>query len=273
MLMPSAFVRCALPRVLTGLCGALLTAQLWAADTKTLTIGVENLYYLPISQYSNGQYQGFARELLDAFAKDQGYKIEYRALPVPRLYSSFFEGEIDFKFPDNPNWQADKRAGKPIVYSEPVAQFVDGVLVPANHPQRKTLTPDQIRTLGTVSGFTPWAWLDRIKAGKTTLTENTNLESLSRQVLAGRVDGAYANVAVMNHHLDHVANQPGALVFASQLPHSRDAYFLSSQRRPEVIKQFAQWQKAHKGWIDELKLKHNVEKGIYTQLSHAGGMR
>ena len=52
MLMPSAFLRCALPHVLTGLCGALLSAQLWAADAKTLTIGVENLYYLPISQYS-----------------------------------------------------------------------------------------------------------------------------------------------------------------------------------------------------------------------------
>lgn len=246
--------------VLAGMfLAAISVSNASAADRPPLIIGVENQYYLPLHQYADGQYQGFARELLDAFARDQGYTIEYRALPIPRLYASFFDGQVDLKFPDSPNWKQDQRKGRSISYSEPVVHYVDGVSI---RPERRPLAVDAVRTLGTVSGFTPWAWLDRIKSGKTALAENTSLDALVRQTLAGRVDGAYASVAVIQYQLDHVVRQPGALVFDPSLPASRDSYRLSSVRRPEVIQEFNGWLRQNRARIDALKKRHGVEKGV-----------
>ena len=243
---------------------ALALALLTLANTalpagRLLLIGVENQQYMPAYAYEKGIYKGFARELLDAFALDRGYSVEYRALPVPRLYASFFEGQVDFKFPDNASWKQDRRAGKSIHYSDPVIAVIDGTSV---RPGRMQDTADTIQRLGTMSGFTPWAWMDRLKAGKTTLSENTQLDALVRQTLAGRVDGAYASVAVINYQLDQVLKQPGALVFNQSLPYTRDYYHLASIKRPDVIKEFNVWMKENHARITKLKRKFGVEKGV-----------
>ena len=240
----------------------LFSVSLWsglAGAKEVLVIGVENQYYLPAYAFENGAYQGFARDLFDAWARDRGFQVEYRALPVPRLYASFFGGQVDFKFPDNPNWKKDERAGKAITYSDPVASFVDGTSV---RPERKGVGADAFKVLGTMGGFTPWAWLDRIKSGKTALSENFNLEALVRQTLAGRVDGVYASVAVINYQLDHVLNQPGALVFDPNLPYSRDNYHLSSIKHPEIVRDFNDWMRKNRDRVNALKKKHGVEKGV-----------
>lgn len=242
-----------------GLLLALLFWPFLAGAKEVLVIGVENLYYLPVHAFENGVYTGFARDLLDAWASDRGYRIVYRALPVPRLYASFYEGQVDFKFPDNPNWKKDARAGKAITYSDPVAAFVDGTSI---KPERMAAGADALKVIGTLGGFTPWAWLDWIKSGKTTLSENSSLEALVRQALAGRVDGVYASVAVINYQLDHVLSQPGALVFDPNLPNSRDNYHLSSIKRPELVRDFNDWMRKHREWINTLKKRHGVEKGV-----------
>jgi polar amino acid transport system substrate-binding protein len=237
----------------------LLAWPLLAGARESLVIGVENHYYLPAYAYENGNYTGYAREVLDTWAKDRGYQVEYRALPVPRLYASFYGGQVDFKFPDNPNWKKDERVGKAIVYSDPVAAFIDGTSV---RPERRGAGVDTVKVLGTMGGFTPWAWLERIKAGKAALSENYNLEALVRQALAGRVDGVYASVAVINYQLDHVLRQPGALVFDPSLPHSRDNYHLSSIKHPELVRDFNEWMRKNHERIATLKRKSGIEKGV-----------
>lgn len=230
-----------------------------AASARTFTIGVEELDYYPAYKVENGNYTGYARELLDAFAKDHGYRFEYKPLPVNRLFASFFQGQFDFKFPDNPYWQKDLRTGKNIVYSAPVVAYIDGALV---RPEMRDATLDKIKILVTVAGFTPWAWLDPIKNKQVTLRENANFTALAQQVITRRADAAYASVAVVNHQLDNVLKTPGALVFNSKLPHSRDSYFLSTLTRPEVVAEFDAWQKARQDFVRNLKKKYAVEKGI-----------
>lgn len=233
-----------------------------AAAGPTFVVGVENQDYLPAFTYEQGAYKGFARELFDAFARDRGYVFEYRALPVPRLYASFFGGQLDFKFPDNPNWKKDQRAGKTILYSDPVFVTVDGVSVV---PEKKEATPADIRTLGTMAGFTPWAWIDRIKANQVSLSENTHFDGLIRQALAGRVDGVYASVAVMNYQLDHVLKKPGALTFNPRLPYSRDNYHLSTFKHGEVLREFNAWLKQNRASVEAMKKRHGVEKGVMVE--------
>ncbi|MBU1664365.1 MAG: transporter substrate-binding domain-containing protein [Gammaproteobacteria bacterium] len=238
---------------------AMLFWPLLAGAKEVLVIGVENQYYLPAYAFEKGAYTGFARDLFDAWARNRGFQVEYRALPVPRLYAAFLGGQVDFKFPDNPNWKKDARAVKSIAYSDPVAAVLDGTSV---LPQHEGVSADEIKVLGTMGGFTPWAWLDRIKSGKTTLSENFNLDALVRQALAGRVDGVYASVAVINYQLDHVLNQPGALVFNPNLPYSRDNYHLSSIKRPEIVRDFNDWIRKNRDLVTALKMKHGVEKGV-----------
>jgi polar amino acid transport system substrate-binding protein len=241
------------------LAAVFLSAALPLHAKETLIIGVENQPYLPTYAYENGVYIGFARELFDAFAQDRGYALEYRALPVPRLYASFFEGQIDFKFPDNPRWKQEQREKKTIHYSDPIVAYVDGV---STLPHKKTTKPDDIKRLGTMRGFTPWAWIDRIESGKTILSENTQLAALIRQTQVGRIDGIYANVAVINYQLDHILKRPGALTFNPGLPSSRDYYYLATLKRPEVLTEFNQWMHKNRTQIAALKQKYAVEKGV-----------
>lgn len=230
-----------------------------APPEQSYVVGVENQDYLPAYGLVDGQYQGFARELLDAFAKDRGYRFEYRALPVPRLYAAFFNGQVDFKFPDNARWKQDQRGGKPITYSAPVLTYIDGVVVPAD---RSHLQENEIRTLGTVAGFTPWAWLDRVAAGSVKVSENVSFEALVRQVVAHRIDGAYANIAVVNYQLDKVLGMPGVLVFAPQLPYSRDHYHLSTLKHAAMIEDFNRWMQEHDSRVDAMKKQHGVNIGL-----------
>jgi len=104
--------------------------------------------------------------------------------------------------------------------------------------------------------------MDRIKANSLAVSENSTLDALVRQTLAGRIDGAYASVAVINYQLDHVIKQPGALVFDASLPYSRDHYFVSSIKRPDLVRDLSAWLKQNRPTVAALKAKHGVEKGV-----------
>lgn len=218
------------------LCLAALPA--WAVGGERYVVGVEELDYYPAYAVRDGAYTGAAREILDAFAADEGITLEYRPLPVARLTAGLLSGQLDAKFPDHPDWSREARRGKAVVYSRGVIAYVDGVMV---RPEAVGRRAEAVRTLGTVSGFTPFAWQELLAQGRVRLVENPHMRALQRQVIAGRLDGAYANVAVARHILEHELGQPGALVFDAGLPHVRGEYLLSSVRRPELVHRFDRW--------------------------------
>lgn len=235
-----------------------IMAPMAALAETAFVIGVENTAYLPAYTTENGEYKGYMRDLLDQFAHDKGYRFDYRPLPVPRLYATFFSGQVDFKLPDAPEWQQDSRKGHDVIYSDPLAAYVDGANV---LPEFKDAKPEQIRTLGTVSGFTPWGWTDAIKSNRTTLTENASFAALVQQVLAKRIDAAYASVAVVNYQLDKL-HMAGALVFNDHLPSGRGFYRLSSLNHPDVIRELNDWLRQNHAKVMQIKAAHRVEQGI-----------
>lgn len=237
----------------TSLIAALLAAAT-PAMAEELTVGVENLQYLPHYTVENGEYAGFGRAVLDAFAADTGHTLVYEPLPVNRLFKGLVEGKVDLKYPDNSYWSTDLKDGKNVVYSEPVVTYVDGVNV---LPERVGQGAENIETLGLVTGFTAWAWKDRIDSGASRRSENADFEALVKQTLAGRVDGAYANTAVVAYQLDRMG-QDGALVFDADLPHTRDTYHLSTTTHPEVIEEFNAWMAANPEKLAELKAEYGV---------------
>lgn len=233
-------------------------ATLGTLQARDFTIGVEDIDYLPYYGREQGRYIGYAREVLDLFAQQSGHRFSYEARPVRRLYLEFMKrGELDFKFPDSPGWKASQRQGVSIHYSEPVAEYIDGLMVrPENKGKRGV---DELKQIGTVSGFTPWSYLDLIKAGRIRVAENSSTTGVLKQVLKKRVDGAYINVAVAKHQLRAIIRLERGLVFDPTLPHIKSSYLLSSIKHPEVITQFAAFLRTRKDDIAALKRKYSID--------------
>lgn len=224
------------------------------------TVGVQDFEeYLPESTYKNGEYSGFARELLDLFASKNGYKFVYKPLSINRLYSEFLEGNVDFKYPDNEYWSKDLKEGKNVVYSSPAVNYVDGVMV---LEKNKDITVENLKKMGIVMGFTPFAYMDKINAGQIEKIENPNYDGLMQQVLEGRVDGAYSNIAITKYYFEKNSNQKEKLVFASNLPYTKSTRKFSSIKHPEVIVKFDAFLESNKAEVEALKEKYKIEDGI-----------
>jgi len=223
---------------------------------KTYVVGVENLDYFPFySGAKKDSYGGFAREFLDAFAKAEGYKFTYKALPIKRLFNDFLKEKIDFKFPDNSYWQSDLKKGINIAYSKSVVNYIDGAMV---LPENKGKGIESLKTLGTVMGFTAWDYLDLIKSNKVKIIENPSFKGLLKQAIEKRINGAYINPAVARYQLENVMNKPNALVFDPNLPHTKSSYMLSTIKHPEIIEKLNIFMEQNKQAIEEMKNKYKV---------------
>ncbi|MEM7404325.1 MAG: transporter substrate-binding domain-containing protein [Pseudomonadota bacterium] len=218
-------------------------------------VGVEAIPYLPHYTLKKGEYSGYAREILDRFAADQGIEFVYRPLPVKRLFQELVTGAVDFKYPDNPNWNRQAKADVAVSYSHSVAPYVDGVMV---KPDRVGRDASEIGRLGTVRGFTPWAWMDRIGSGSVTLWENPDFVGLLRQGLAGRVGGVYANTAVANYELSNGLRADGGLVFDPALPHDRGDYQLSTTTRTDLMRAFNRWLETNADFVKTKQLAWGI---------------
>lgn len=236
---------------------SLLTlAPLNTAQAQSYTVGVENIEYYPQYTIVDGKYGGFGREVLDRFAKDSGITFDYVPLPVARLFADFVNKKVDFKYPDNSYWSSDLKDGKGVIYSDPVVAYIDGVSVLAANKGKNV---SDFKTLGTVKGFTAWDWLSLVNEGKVSLLENSNFSGLVQQALLNRVDGAYANIAVVNHTLEKLG-KAGELVFDESLPHTKSFYHFSSIKHPMMVEKFNAWMKANSDAVAEMKNRYGLEQ-------------
>ncbi|MBF0207971.1 MAG: transporter substrate-binding domain-containing protein [Oligoflexia bacterium] len=222
-------------------------------------VGVEELSYFPHYSSDNGNYGGFARDLLDAFAKYKGISFKYEIRPLKRLFGDFLDEQLDFKYPDNPYWQADlkKEKNKKVIYSDPIVDYIDGVVV---LPENKGAGIKKLKLLGIVGGFTAWNYLAQIKSGEVKVEDSVTSDALLKKVIAKRNDGAYANVAVAKYQLEKVLNQPNALVFDPDLPHTKSSYLLSTIKHPGLMEDFNKFLKEKKDLVDEIKKKYQVQQ-------------
>jgi len=226
------------------------------AHADKLIVGVENINYLPIYQYSNGQYSGAANEILNKFATLNKHTITYKGFPITRLNKNFLKGIVDFRFPDNGYWAQDQKKGYDIKYSNPVIGYIDGVMVT---PSNKGKGIDNLKRLGLVRGFTAWDYLGLIKKGSVEVRETNNLNSLIKLTTNKRNDGAYFNIDVATYFLSKMIDAPGSLVFDPELPHTKSSYSLSSFKHPKIIEQFNHFLIEQADWIKTVKEKYQVK--------------
>lgn len=234
-----------------------LSAPATAQSTTAYTIGVETTEYFPIYAYRDSQYVGYSRDLLDAFAAKKGYTFNYVALPVLRLFVDYLAdgSKLDFKFPDNPQWRTDIKKDKPITYSKPAFESVEGGMV---LPDRVGKGVGTIKVLGTIRGFTPWPYQDAIDARKIVPESSDNLSSLVQKGMAGRVDAIFINKDIAEYHLVNELKKPGALVMDKGLPNNDVAYLLSTRKYPKVIEEFNAFLESEQALVAQLKAKHKL---------------
>ncbi|MES2015575.1 MAG: transporter substrate-binding domain-containing protein [Pseudomonadota bacterium] len=233
------------------------------AQQKTFTIGVEDLEYYPQKSHKGDEFIGFGRELLDAFAKSRGYTFKYKILPLNRLFLENLKTKsLDFQYPDNSYWEAHLRKGVTVHYSKPVMPYIDGVMV---LPENKGRGINNFKMLGTMTGFTPWNYLDLIKQKRVTVFENDSFIALLKQVSLKRVDGAYINVEVAKYQLREMLHQPDMLVFDPDLPHTKDFYYFSSVKHPKVIEEFNKFLATEVGTYEQIRKKLGIESSIHSQ--------
>lgn len=228
-----------------------------AARGSKFTLGVEKLQYLPLHTVdSSNRYGGYAREVFDAFAAQHGYAFEYVPLPINRLYSRFLdERTLDFKYPDNPQWRPDLRAGLQPVYSDVVVSTEEGAMV---LPQRRGKPLAELKTLGMVLGFTPWPYKTAIDSRALKVSTSNATDGLLRLALTGHLDAAYVNVDVANYMLAGELNAPGGLVFDPSLPHTRSDFRLATLRCREVVEQFNSFLQKEQGMLQQLRARYRI---------------
>ncbi|MBL4798028.1 MAG: transporter substrate-binding domain-containing protein [Oleispira sp.] len=244
---------------LKTLASTLVAAMIYISNlthADNLIIGVENIDYFPIYQYSNGQYSGAASEILNKFATLNNHTVTYKGYPITRLNKNYLNGTVGFRFPDNAYWAQDQKSGYDIQYSASVIDFIDGVMV---SPSNKGRGIEKFKKLGLVRGFTAWDYLDLVKKGSVKIKEANSLDSLIKLTSSNRYDGAYFNVDVATYYLNNTLKAPGSLVFDPDLPHTKSSYSLSSFKHPKIIEQFNQFLIEQADWIKTIKEKYHVK--------------
>jgi len=221
--------------VLKWACVLAMVSSAWSYAGEVLKVGVENIDYAPYYSLQGKEYTGHMRDLLDAFAQKNGLKIEYVPLPVARLFKDMIDGKLDIKAPDHPYWSAeDKKKGK-IIYSEDVVSAQEGVMIPTSKVGK--IKKEDIKVIGTVTGFTPFGILDLIKEKKVKIVENANLEGLLTQVLNNRIDAAYVEELVAQNVLKKLGKKGDELTMIPEMPIDKHNFKISLQEKHTKIKE------------------------------------
>ncbi|WDE10684.1 hypothetical protein [Thalassomonas haliotis] len=226
------------------------------AQEKTFIIGVEDVSYYPIYDFSStrGHHPSFTKDLLSTFFDKHQYAYRFVALPIKRFNQWYIEQGIDFKFPDNVRWQRQAEKSLAITFSDPVLKLISGVHVLKS---RLPMLRDEVKSLGTILGFQPTLWLDKVRAKQVILQEESSPLSIVKHVLHGNLDATNIDGNVIRYNLANL-KRSGELVLNTSIRHESYAYHFSTIKYPEVIAQFNAFLKNHAALVKALKQKYQI---------------
>lgn len=181
---------------------------------------------------------------------------------IAGMGAALSEGKIDFKYPDNPKWTHPDNIADAMHYSQPVVDYVDGVLVA---PRRKGKGLDHLKRLAVVNGWTPRGYQEKIDSSQILLMRSESLPKMIRQALLKNSDGAYYNVVVALNYINNIRARPDVLVFDPDLPYIRSTFRLSTLKYPELIERFDDFLTERQAEVEALKAKYQIEANIDSE--------
>ena len=219
-------------------------------------IGVEEVSYYPLFDYTatDTNRPSFTKDILTVFFEHHNYSYRFVALPIKRFNKWYAEKGIDFKFPDNVRWRTDEQLKSNITFSQSVVKLRAGSYVLKSNAkyQRK-----DIKKLGTILGFVPTLWFDKIENKELQLIEENTPYGIVKHLLHGNVDATNIDANVIRHNLK-LLNKPNKIVLNTNIKHEVFSYHLSSIKHPEIIKQFDNFLQNNPKLLQQLKKKYDI---------------
>ncbi|MEL0646808.1 amino acid ABC transporter substrate-binding protein [Pseudoalteromonas agarivorans] len=230
-----------------------------AEPKKKYVVGVENIEYLPFydgSMTTMQVYTGFSRALLELFAKQNNIQFEFYTLPIPRLYKEFVEHQrVDFKYPDNPNWQ------KPYKVKQQVSiNYSQDSIVPHTGiaSLKENISLSDCKIIGKVRGFTLQGIPSLTNSGNVRIVESESVLDMIYLLYKERINCIYISHNVLTYNIKEFFDVVAPVYFQHHLPIAKQAYKLSSVNYPEVVHKFDIFLKENTEEINALKRKHHI---------------
>lgn len=236
---------------------AMAATAVFAQAREVYTVVVQDIDYFPIYRADpiTDSYSGYVRELMDAFARHQDIRFEYRVRPVRRMTWEFLADHFDFALPDNPRWDRSAKEGLTIHYSEPLLTFEDAVFVPKG---QQNMSLEEMTDYGTIHGFTPWKFQDLIDSGQVELKIASKPSNLIRMAMAGRVTAFNLAVPVAEYHFRELGTTGRFVVAPNLMPQRESYYHFSTLKHPELINAFDRFLKNHQTEVNRLLQQYGL---------------
>jgi polar amino acid transport system substrate-binding protein len=204
----------------------------------TFIVGVQSNNEYPLYNFNQKDgFEGIFKKVLEDFAIEHKIKFIYKTLPKREMLRAFLDGEIDFRFPDNPFWSSAIKRSKKVIYSEPVHYYIEGIFT---RKEKNFHNLEKIKSLGIVGDVVPWSLYHYLEARKMTITKSNNCKLLIKELIDGDIEAAYCNYHVANYYIEKFALQK-TIEFATDLPYVDDYYYLSTIKHSQILTKFNLW--------------------------------
>jgi len=230
-----------------------------AVENGEFIIGVEAVNYYPLINFSvnDETKESYTKEILSHFFESKKYAYRFIALPIKRFDKWYVEENIDFKFPDNPRWRTKKDDLLKIIFSKSVVELIAGSYVLRKN---EMLPRNDIKRLGTILGFIPTLWFDKVASGELKLIEESSPIGIVKHVLYGNVDATNIDANVIRHNLA-LLGKAGEIILNKNAKHEVFSYQLSTMKFPKIIEEFNVFMKDNGKLIKMLKNKYGIVEG------------
>jgi hypothetical protein len=205
---------------------------------KIFIVGVQSNNEFPLYNFDPKiGFEGVFKKFFDNFAKEEGIEFIYKTLPKNQMLKAFLNGDVDFKFPDNPFWSSAIKRSKEVVYSNPVYYYVEGIFT---KKEQKFEGLDKVKSLGVVGEIVPWSLHHDVEARKIKITKSNSCKLLIKELMDGDIEGAYCNYHVANYYIEKFGLED-KIAFSENLPNVNDYYYLATIKHPEIVERFNNW--------------------------------
>ena len=222
--------------LVTLLCFTICNASLAQTPSQKLVlrIGVEDINYTPVMNFTKGAKDGLLHHIVSDFAQQESLNLEFIPLPLSRFPFWFDENAIDIRLPDNARWKLS--ATENIHYSDPMITLCDTTVVLSENKHRPA---SQFSRLGLPIGFTPSSkWREQLDAGNIEIARDSSLRVLPQMLVKGFIDGIDVNIAIIQNELKGLGLSPDLVSVSSELSASPVRYQISTKYSTDILERF-----------------------------------
>ncbi|WP_448550368.1 hypothetical protein [Thalassotalea fusca] len=230
----------------------------YACKKESYTIGVQAIDYSPHYNFVDENRTSYFTDYVKWLNKHHPCQFKVVSLPIKRLNYFFEQGEIDFIYPDNPNWH-DQVTANSRIYSQPLVTALGGTMV---NLLDEYITMKDFKRLAFPRGFTPIAWLPIQAEYLIEFSETNSAKAALLMVQAGRAQGADVEWNVANYLIQQHSLEPMAL--GKYLPFTPTEFHIATLNHKSRLTEINQLMHNNREQLDALKRKLNIQESIET---------